>query len=263
MNDIWNVGGKELTSRLFLGTARYPSPDHLRQAVEASGAQVVTVSLRRESSTEQSGQRFWSMIQDLGVHVLPNTAGCKTVKEAVTIAQMAREVFETDWIKLEVIGDDYTLQPNPFALVEAAEKLNHMGFEVFPYTTEDMVVAERLVQAGCKVLMPWGSPIGSGQGLNNPYALKTLRARYPDLSLLVDAGIGKPSHAVEAMEMGYDGILVNTAVAKAQDPVIMGQAFKHAVDAGRLAYKAGTIPELQMAVPSTPTLGTPFWHDAE
>ena len=261
--DIWNIGGKQLKSRLFLGTARYPSPDHLAQAVEASGTEVVTVSLRRESSTSSSGDSFWKMIQDLGVHVLPNTAGCKTVKEVVTIANMAREVFSTSWIKLEVIGDDYTLQPNPFALVEAAEILCNDGFVVFPYTTEDLVVAERLIQAGCSILMPWGSPIGSGQGLNNPYALKTLRTRYPDVSLLVDAGIGKPSHAVQAMELGYDGVLVNTAVAKAQNPVAMGLSFRRAVEAGRLAYHAGTIPELDMAVPSTPTLGTPFWHEAE
>ncbi len=261
--DVWHIGGQELHSRLFLGTARYPSPDHLARSVDASGAEVVTVSLRRESSTSTSGTSFWEMIKKLGVHVLPNTAGCKTVKEAVTIAKMAREVFDTNWIKLEVIGDDYTLQPNPFALVEAAEILCNDGFEVFPYTTEDLVVAERLVQAGCKILMPWGSPIGSGQGLNNPYALKTLRARFPSLSLLVDAGIGKPSHAVQAMELGFDGVLVNTAVAKAQDPVTMGLSFRRAVEAGRLAHRAGTIPELDMAVPSTPTLGTPFWHEAE
>lgn len=259
--DTWHLGGKTLHSRIFLGTARYPSPEHLRKAVEASGTQVVTVSLRRESSTSQSGKAFWQMIRDLGVHVLPNTAGCKTVKEAVTIAQMAREVFETSWIKLEVIGDDYTLQPNPFALVEAASILCDMGFEVFPYTTEDLVVAEKLLQAGCKVLMPWGSPIGSGQGLNNPYALQTLRNRFPEVSLLVDAGIGKPSHATQAMELGYDGVLINTAIAKAQNPIEMAAAFQHAVHAGRLGYLAGTIPALQMAVPSTPTLGTPFWHE--
>jgi thiazole synthase len=261
-NDPWTIGGETLNSRLFLGTARYPSPEHLRQALVASGAEVVTVSLRRESSTSQSGQRFWSMIREMGVHVLPNTAGCKGVKEAVTVAEMAREVFQTNWIKLEVIGDDYTLQPNPFLLVEAAEILNERGFEVFPYTTDDLVVAERLVQAGCRILMPWGAPIGTGRGLINPTALQTLRSRFPDLSLLVDAGIGKPSHAVQAMELGYDGVLLNTAVARAQDPVKMASAFAKAVEAGRLGHLAGVIPEQDVATPSTPTLGTPFWQES-
>ena len=259
---IWEIGGRPLGSRLLLGTARYPSLAVLQQTIRASGAEIVTVSLRRESATERAGAHFWSMIKEMGVQVLPNTAGCKTVKEALTTAEMAREVFETPWLKLEVIGDDYTLQPHPFLLVEAAEALCRRGFEVFPYTTEDPVVAERLIQAGCKILMPWGAPIGSGQGLNNPYALRTLRARYPEISLIVDAGIGKPSHAVEAMEMGYDGVLVNTAIARATDPVQMGRAFGLAVEAGRLAYLAGTMPTQEMAEPSTPVTGTPFWHSS-
>ncbi len=174
---LWDIGGRQLRSRLLLGTARYPSLAVLQQAIAASGAEIVTVSLRRESATERAGNRFWSTIKAMGVQVLPNTAGCKTVKEAVTTAEMGREIFETSWLKLEVIGDNYTLQPHPFLLVEAAEELCRLGCEVFPYTTEDMVVAERLVQAGCSILMPWGAPIGSGQGLNNPYALRTLRAR--------------------------------------------------------------------------------------
>ncbi|MFO1371624.1 MAG: thiazole synthase [Candidatus Competibacteraceae bacterium] len=258
----WNIGGRVLRSRLLLGTARYPSPAVLQQAIAASGAEIVTVSLRRESATERAGTRFWSMIKEMGVQVLPNTAGCKTVKEAVTTAEMGREIFETEWLKLEVIGDDYTLQPHPFLLVEAAEELSRRGFQVFPYTTEDLVVAERLLQAGCSILMPWGAPIGSGQGLNNPYALRTLRARYPGVTLIVDAGIGKPSHAIEAMELGYDGVLINTAVAHATDPVQMARAFGMAVEAGRLAYLAGTMPTQEMAEPSTPVTGTPFWHQA-
>ncbi len=259
---LWDIGGRQLRSRLLLGTARYPSLAVLQQAIAASGAEIVTVSLRRESATERAGNRFWSTIKAMGVQVLPNTAGCKTVKEAVTTAEMGREIFETSWLKLEVIGDDYTLQPHPFLLVEAAEELCRRGFEVFPYTTEDMVVAERLIQAGCSILMPWGAPIGSGQGLNNPYALRTLRARYPDIALIVDAGIGKPSHAIAAMEMGYDGVLVNTAVARAADPVQMGRAFGLAVEAGRLAYLAGAMPSQEMAEPSTPVTGTPFWHQS-
>ena len=259
---MWPIGGRQLRSRLLLGTARYPSLAVLQQAIAASGAEVVTVSLRRESATERAGTHFWSAIKEMGVQVLPNTAGCKTVKEAVTTAEMGREIFETPWLKLEVIGDDYTLQPHPFLLVEAAEELCRRGFQVFPYTTEDMVVAERLVQAGCSILMPWGAPIGSGQGLNNPYALRTLRARYPDVSLIVDAGIGKPSHAIAAMEMGYDGVLVNTAVARAADPIRMARAFGLAVESGRLAYLAGAMPVQEMAEPSTPVTGTPFWHQS-
>jgi thiazole synthase len=259
---IWEIGGSLLRSRLLLGTARYPSLAVLQQAIAASGAEIVTVSLRRESATDHAGTRFWSAIKEMGVQVLPNTAGCKTVKEAVTTAEMGREIFETPWLKLEVIGDDYTLQPHPFLLVEAAEELCRRGFQVFPYTTEDLVVAERLVQAGCSILMPWGAPIGSGQGLNNPYALRTLRARYPDIALIVDAGIGKPSHAIAAMEMGYDGVLVNTAVARATDPVQMGRAFGLAVEAGRLAYLAGAMLPQEMAEPSTPVTGTPFWHQS-
>jgi len=258
----WEIGGRSLRSRLLLGTARYPSLAVLQQAVAAAGCEIVTISLRRESASERAGSHFWTAIKELGVQVLPNTAGCKTVKEALTTAEMGREIFETPWVKLEVIGDDYTLQPHPFLLVEAAEELCRRGFQVFPYTTEDLVIAERLVQAGCSILMPWGAPIGSGQGLNNPYALRTLRARYPDVALIVDAGIGKPSHAIAAMEMGYDGVLVNTAVARATDPIQMGRAFGLAVESGRLAHLAGAIPAQEMAEPSTPVTGTPFWHQA-
>lgn len=262
MTASWNIGGRSLRSRLLLGTARYPSLAVLQQAIRASGAEIVTVSLRRESAEGRAGGQFWATIKELGVQILPNTAGCKTLKEAVTTAEMAREIFETPWLKLEVIGDDYTLQPHPFLLVEAAEELCRRGFEVFPYTTEDLVLAERLIQAGCKILMTWGALIGSGQGLNNPYALRTLRARYPEIPLIVDAGIGKPSHAIAAMEMGYDGVLINTAVARATDPVSMGRAFGLAVEAGRLACLAGAMPTQEMAEPSTPVTGTPFWHSS-
>ena len=213
--------GFEPSSRLFLGTAQYPSPAVLGAAIRASGVEVVTVSLRRESGAARAGQGFWEPIRSLGVRVLPNTAGCHSVREAVTTAEMAREVFETDWIKLEVIGEDDTLQPDVFGLVEAARILTDSGFKVFPYTTEDLVVAERLLQAGCEVLMPWGAPIGSGRGLNNVFALSAMRAHFPDVPLVVDAGIGLPSHAAAAMELGYDAVLLNTAVAKAGDPAAM------------------------------------------
>ena len=184
-----------LRSRLLLGTARYPSPAVLAAAVQAARAEVVTVSLRRESGGERSGQAFWSLVRALGVRVLPNTAGCHSVKEALTTAHMAREVFGTTWIKLEVIGEDDTLQPDVFGLTEAARLLCAEGFEVFPYTTEDLVVAERLLAAGCRVLMPWGAPIGSGRGLNNLFGLTALRAHFPEVPLIIDAGLGVPSHA--------------------------------------------------------------------
>lgn len=252
--------GVELPSRMLIGTAQYPSPHVLASAVEASGAGIVTVSLRREQARGRTGERFLELIEALGVRVLPNTAGCHTVKEAVTTAHMAREVFDTDWVKLEVIANDDTLQPELFGLAEAAAVLNADGFKVLPYTTEDLSVAERLLGAGCQVLMPWGAPIGTGRGLANPYAMQSLRAYFPGVPLIVDAGIGAPSHAAQAMEMGFDGVLLNTAVAKAGDPVRMAQAFARAIDAGRTAYEAGLMGVRDMAQPSTPVAGTPFFE---
>src|SRR5271163_3375461 len=247
--------GVELGSRLLMGTSQYPSPAILAEAVKAAGAEIVTVSLRREAARLREGQDFWGLIRGLGVRVLPNTAGCYSVKEAVTTARMAREVFATNWIKVEVIGEADTLQPDVFGLVEAARILAGEGFEVFPYMTEDLVVAERLIAAGCKVLMPWGAPIGSGKGLNNPFGLRALRAHFPDVPLIVDAGLGLPSHAAAAMEFGYDAVLLNTAVAKAGDPVAMGRAFGQAIEAGRAAYLAGPMQPRDMAAPSTPVVG--------
>src|SRR5271170_516430 len=247
----------EVASRLLLGTAQYPSPSILAEAVRASSADIVTVSLRRESGRLREGQDFWSLIRELGVRVLPNTAGCHSVKEAVTTAEMAREIFATDWIKLEVIGEADTLQPDVFGLAEAARILCADGFSVFPYMTEDLVVAERLIEAGCKVLMPWGAPIGSGKGLNNPFGLRALRAHFSDVPLIIDAGVGLPSHAAAAMELGYDAILLNTAVAKAGDPPAMARAFALAIEAGRAAYLAGPMEARDMAAPSTPVIGKP------
>ena len=259
--------GVELSSRLLLGTARYPSPQVMSDAVRASGAEVVTVSLRRELARagvgHQTGQHFFDLIKQLGVRVLPNTAGCRTPREAIATAQMARELFGTDWIKLEVIGNDDTLQPDLFGLVEAAAALSADGFKVFPYTTEDLIAAERLVAAGCRVLMPWGAPIGTGRGLANRSALLSLRRYFAEVPLVIDAGIGAPSHAAEAMEMGYDAVLLNTAVATAADPVRMARAFASAIEAGRLGYEAGLMPARDMAVPSTPVAGTPFFDLGE
>ncbi|WP_159585594.1 thiazole synthase [Chelativorans xinjiangense] len=247
--------GVELASRLFLGTAQYPSPAILAEAVRASGTEVVTVSLRREAAGGVSGGRFWELIRAFGVRVLPNTAGCHSVKEAVTTARMAREVFATDWIKLEVIGNHDTLQPDVFGLVEAARILSGEGFCVFPYTTDDLVVAERLMEAGCRVLMPWCAPIGSAAGPLNVRALGSLRAHFPDTPLIVDAGLGRPSHAAAVMELGFDAVLLNTAVAKAGDPAAMARAFACAVEAGFDAFHAGIVEPRETAVPSTPVIG--------
>ncbi len=252
--------GVELASRLLLGTAQYPSPDVLAEAVKASGTGLITVSLRREQARGKTGERFMQLIQEMGALVLPNTAGCRTPKEAITTAQMAREIFDTDWIKLEVIANDDTLQPDLFGLVEAAGVLSREGFKVFPYTTEDLGAAERLLAAGCEILMPWGAPIGTGRGLANPYALRTMRNYFPGIPLVVDAGIGAPSHAAQAMEMGYDAVLLNTAVSKAADPVRMATAFRAAIDAGRLGWEAGLMEMRDMASPSTPVAGTPFFE---
>ncbi|WP_036284089.1 thiazole synthase [Methylocystis sp. ATCC 49242] len=247
-----------LRSRLLLGTARYPSPAILADAIRASGCEIVTVSLRREAGGSRAGESFWGLIRDLGVRVLPNTAGCRTAREAIATAQMAREVFATDWIKLEVIGEEDTLQPDVFGLVEAARALAAEGFKVFPYTTDDLVVAEKLLDAGCELLMPWAAPIGSGRGLNNPFALRALRAHFPDVPLIVDAGLGAPSHAAAVLETGYDAALLNTAVSRAGDPVGMARAFGLAVEAGRAAFLAKPMTPRDMAEPSTPVIGRPF-----
>ncbi|ADD79341.1 thiazole synthase [Pantoea sp. PA1] len=239
-------------SRFLLGTAGYPSPDILQQAVGASGAEIITVSLRREGS---QGGAFRDLLKTLNKRVLPNTAGCHTVKEAVTTAHMARELFATSWIKLEVIGHADTLQPDPFALVEAARILCAEGFHVFPYTTEDLIVGEKLLDAGCEVLMPWGAPIGSGQGLRNIEGLRTMRAWFKDVPLIIDAGIGAPSQAAQAMELGFDAVLLNTAVAKSSDPVRMAGAFARAIEAGYQARQAGMMERRDMAAASTPVFG--------
>ena len=257
---MWSLYGVSLKSRLLLGTARYPSPQSLKESVASSGAEVLTVSLRRETAGGNGG-RFFDYLRGMPVRLLPNTAGCYTAAEAVTTAHMARDLFDTPWIKLEVIGDDYTLQPDPFGLVEAARRLVEDGFQVFPYTTTDLIVADRLVEAGCRVLMPWASPIGSGRGIADPQALKAMRARFPGLPLIVDAGIGRPSQAAAAMEMGMDGILLNTAVAGAGEPPLMAAAFAGAIAAGRQAFQAGLMVPRDFAVPSTPVVGRAFAHD--
>ena len=254
--------GEQYSSRLLIGTALYPSPAIMQQAIRASGSELVTVSVRRESAGGKTGDAFWSLIRELGVAVLPNTAGCHSAREAVTTAKLARELFGTARIKLEVIADQETLQPDVIGLVEAATILIKDGFEVYPYCTEDLGVAMRLADAGCRVIMPWAAPIGSARGIVNRDALKLLRQRLPDITLVVDAGLGAPSHAAAALELGYDAVLLNTAVAKADDPVAMANAFRLAVEAGRSAFEAGLMAPRDFASPSTPVIGTPFWHAA-
>ncbi|MFS8815442.1 MULTISPECIES: thiazole synthase [unclassified Synechococcus] len=252
--------GQALPSRLLLGTARYPSPAILEQAVARAQPCLLTVSLRRQGALgPEASQGFWALLQKLGIPVLPNTAGCHSVQEVVTTAEMAREVFGTDWIKLELIGDDYTLQPDPVQLPAAAAELVRRGFKVLPYSTDDLVLCQRLLDAGCEVVMPWAAPIGTGKGPLNPYNLRLLRERI-EAPLIVDAGLGLPSHACQVMEWGFDGVLLNTAVALARDPVAMAEAFAEAVRSGRRAYLAGAMTPQEAAQPSTPVLGTPFWH---
>jgi thiazole synthase len=260
-HDRWQIGDATLTSRFLLGTAGYPSPQVLRDAIVASGAQVVTVGLKRTLAAA-GDNGFVAMIRaalaETGARLLPNTAGCRSAAEAVQLAQIARELYGTPWLKLEVIGDEHTLQPDPFELVDAATQLVRDGFVVLPYCTDDLVVCRRLLDAGCAALMPWGAPIGSGQGLLDPFALRTLRERLPDTVLIVDAGLGAPSHAAQALEMGFDAVLLNSAVAQARDPVTMAGAFRDAVCAGRAAWRAGVMAKQDFAVASTPVAGHPF-----
>jgi len=250
-----SIYNTEISSRLLLGTARYPSPAILAEAIQQSGTEIITVSLRRETAGGKTGGAFFQLIKELGVHVLPNTAGCHSASEAILTARMAREVFATNWIKLEVIGHQGTLQPDVFGLVEAARILSQEGFDVFPYTTDDLLVGEKLLAAGCRVLMPWCAPIGSAMGPQNLAGLRAMRAEFRDTPLIVDAGIGRPSHATTVMELGYDAVLLNTAVAGALDPPQMAQAFAKAISAGRTGYKAGMLEPRDMAVPSTPVIG--------
>lgn len=257
---MWNLIGKSLTSRLLLGTAHYPSLAIMTAAIQASGAEIITLAIQRQVPSAMGGEAFWQAIKNLNCHLLPNTAGCTDASTAIRTAEIARELFNTPWIKLEVIGDEYNLQADPIELIKAAKILIEQGFEVFPYCTDDLVICQKLVDVGCKILMPWAAPIGSGKGILNPYALATLRERLPDITLIIDAGIGKPSDAVQVMELGFDGVLLNTAVALAQQPIAMAQAFRHAIIAGHEAYCAGMMPERNVAHPSTSLIDTPFWQ---
>lgn len=254
----WLFHDQSIRSRLWLGTAQYPSPAILREAIQASQTNLLTVSLRRQNPENKGGSAFWDILKASNCRLLPNTAGCLTAKQAITTAQMAREIFNTNWIKLEVIADDYTLHPDPFGLVEAAQELVSQGFEVFPFCTEDLAICERLVNVGCQVLMPWAAPIGTGKGFLNLEGLQQLRVRFSHIPLIVDAGLRSPSQAAKVLELGFDAVLVNSAIALAVEPVKMAAAFSKAVEAGYEAYQAGLMPKREVAHPSTPLLGRPF-----
>jgi thiazole synthase len=250
--DALIIAGQRIASRLFIGTAGYPNQQTMLSAIEASGAEIVTMSIRRvslegyaESLIDLLGDRF---------RLLPNTSGCVTRRDAVLTAQLAREAVGTDWVKLELIGDRETLYPDVEQLIQAAEELVRDGFTVLPYCNDDPVSCRKLADVGCAAVMPLGSPIGSGMGICNPYNIEMICARSP-VPVILDAGIGTASDAVLALELGCDGILLNTAIAKAHDPVRMAKAMRAAVDAGIGARQAGRIPKRRYAEASSPQLG--------
>jgi thiazole synthase len=256
--DTLTIAGRRMRSRLLLGTGGFPSLELLAEAIAASGCELVTVALRRvdPSPAQAGGSSLLDVLSDAGVRVLPNTAGCHTARDAVITARMAREAFATDWIKLEVIGDEDTLLPDAPELLRAAEELIDEGFVVLPYTTDDPVLARRLADLGCAAVMPLGSPIGSGMGIRNAYNIALIRDAV-DVPVVLDAGIGTASDAALAMELGCDAVMAASAIARAQDPVAMARAMRAAVDAGRLARGAGRIPRRMYAKASTPGEGLP------
>jgi thiazole synthase len=252
--DGFVIAGRELSSRLIIGTGGFRNLETMGEAVRASGADLATLALRRVDPRARGS--IVDVLEEAGCALLPNTAGCYTARDAVTTAQLAREAFETDWVKLEVIGDERTLLPDPAELLDAAEQLVADGFVVLPYTNDDPILARRLEDAGCAAVMPLGSPIGSGMGINNPYNLRLIveQARVP---VILDAGIGTASDAALAMELGCDGVLLASAISRAEDPARMAAAMRRAVEAGWEARAAGRIPRRHYAEPSTPTEGVP------
>ena len=252
--DVLKIADKTLTSRLILGTSRYPSPETMLEALGAAGAEMVTVAIRRVDLQDKSRESILALLDRANLDILPNTAGCFTAKDAVLTAQLAREALDTHWVKLEVIGDDDTLFPDVPELLRAAETLLADGFIVLPYCNDDPVTCQKLARMGCHAVMPLGAPIGSGMGIRNPYNLRIIRETV-DVPVIVDAGVGTASDAAIAMELGMDGVLMNTAVAEAKHPVQMARAMKLAVEAGRLAYQSGRIPKKLYASASSPVEG--------
>ena len=251
-SDKLTIAGTSFDSRLFIGTSRYPNQQVMLDAIAASGAEVATVSIRRVSPVG-GGESLYDLLAGK-VRILPNTAGCYTARDAVLTAQLAREALETDWIKLEVIGDEETLFPDVEHLVKAAQELVADGFVVLPYCNDDPITAKKLEDVGCPAVMPLGAPIGSGMGIRNPYNLQILRQTV-SVPVIVDAGVGTASDAAIAMELGCDGVLMNSAIAGARDPVKMATAMRHAIAAGRLAFEAGRIPRRLYAKASSPLEG--------
>jgi thiazole synthase len=252
--DGLTIAGRTFRSRLIIGTGGFRNLEVMGEAVRASGADLATLALRRVDPAARGS--IVDVLSDAGCELLPNTAGCFTARDAVTTAQLAREAFETDWVKLEVIGDDRTLLPDPTELLEAAEELVNDGFVVLPYTNDDPILARRLEDAGCAAVMPLGSPIGSGMGIGNPYNLRLI-VEQASVPVILDAGIGTASDAALAMELGCSGVLLASAVSRAEDPVAMARAMRLAVESGRLAREAGRIPRRLYAEASTPTAGVP------
>jgi thiazole synthase len=255
MSDKLVIAGREFRSRLIVGTGKYRSFEEMARCHEASGAEMVTVAVRRVNLTDRSKESLLDYIDRSKFFILPNTAGCYTADEAVRTARLAREVGLSNWIKLEVIGDQKTLFPDNEGLLEATRVLVKEGFVVLPYTNDDLVFARKLIDAGAAAVMPLAAPIGSGMGIQNYSNLRILREMITEVPLIVDAGVGTASDATIAMELGYDGILMNTAIAEAQNPVKMAEAMKHAVIAGRLAFEAGRIPKKLYASASSPLEG--------
>jgi thiazole synthase len=248
------IGGRDFQSRLIVGTGKYASNDLMVRAIEASGAEVVTVAVRRVDLSPGRETGILSVLDPARVFLLANTAGCYSAADAVRYARLARAAGFNEWIKLEVIADEATLLPDPIATVEATRTLTGEGFKVMAYTNDDLITALRLEDAGAVAVMPLASPIGSGLGLLNPFAIRTIKHRL-SVPVIVDAGVGTASDACVAMEQGIDGLLMNTGIAAAQDPVRMATAMRGAVEAGRLAYLAGRMPRREVAVPSSPTTG--------
>jgi thiazole synthase len=255
MNDALRIGGREFRSRLIVGTGKYRSFQETARALEASGAEMVTVAVRRVNVTDRAKESLLDYIDRDRYFVLPNTAGCYTADEAVRAARLAREVGLSDWVKVEVIGDEKTLFPDNFELLRATETLVAEGFVVLPYTNDDLVTARRLIDAGAAAVMPLGAPIGSGMGIQNLATLRILRERITEVPLIVDAGVGTASDAAIAMELGADAVLMNTGIAAAQDPVLMAEAMQHAILAGRQAWLAGRMPKKLYATASSPLEG--------
>ena len=254
MNDPLIIAGREFRSRLIVGTGKYKSFQETARALEASGAEIVTVAVRRVN-LDRSRESLLDYIDPQKYFLLPNTAGCYTVDEAIRAARLGREVGISDWVKIEVIGDQATLYPDVQATIEATRVLVKEGFTVLPYTSDDVVVAKRLLDAGAATIMPLGAPIGSGLGIQNKANLQILREVITGVPLIVDAGVGTASDATVAMELGADAVLMNTGIANAQDPVLMAQAMKHAVLAGRQAYLAGRMEKKLYATASSPLEG--------